>query len=243
MTAPSILTAAQWGRTLRPGTQLQPMPRPATYWIVHHTAGSTRRTLVDELRMVNADALDEGKTCIDYSFAVTLAGEIGEGRGWGIIGAHTGTDVKPGLPRAGESYNACGHAIVFVGDYHNPGGPTPTKAQLAAAAWLIAEGVRLGHVEPEFRTIGHRTAGHANGATACPGDRLFPLIPALEAQARALLNPEDDMPTADEIRQIVRDEIEAARKAERKELAKATQQNGWLEALIEIARRGAARAK
>lgn len=182
-----ILTAAEWGRNLLPGKHLEQMDRPATYWIIHHTAGSTRRSLADELRMVNADALDEGKTAIDYSFAVTQAGEIGEGRGWGIVGAHTGTSVKAGLPRAGESYNRAGHAIVFVGNYHDVPGDTPTRPQLDAAAWLIAEGVRLGHVDPAYIVIGHRTAGHANGATACPGDRLFALIPDLAAAANQLL--------------------------------------------------------
>jgi N-acetylmuramoyl-L-alanine amidase len=200
-----ILTAAQWGRTLFPGASLVPLEHPATYWVIHHTAGSTSRTLADELRMVNADALEERKTCIDYNFAVTRDGEIGEGRGWGVVGAHTGAEVATGLPREGESYNECAHAIVFIGNYDEI---DPTLVQLEAAAWLMAEGVRLGHVVPTFITKGHRDTK----PTACPGGRLYPHLDNLHRAALDNLTEENDMPLSkhdlDEIKRIVDELLE-----------------------------------
>ena len=212
-----ILTATEWGRRLN-GT-LQPMPRPATYWIIHHTAGPWDRPLADELRIVNEDSIREGKTAIDYSFAVTRDGELGEGRGWAVIGAHTGATIQAGLPRSGESYNVAGHALVFIGNYHPDFTPVPavqpTRAQLDAAAWILAEGVRLGHVTPDFQTIGHRQAK----PTACPGDLLYPKVPGLHTAAHALLEGDEiDMATIAELRDAIRDEIAAAGLVTRAEL-------------------------
>jgi len=202
-----ILTADDWGRTLYPGTRLNPMGERADYWVVHHTAGSTKRHLRDELLFINEDALGEGKTCIDYSFAINLEGEIGEGRGWGIVGAHTGAAVPQGKPRAGESYNKAAHAIVFIGNYEEI---QPTQVQLDAAARLMAEGVRLGHVKPSFELLGHRDTK----PTACPGGNLYAQLPALFRAYQALTTEEADMPLSqedlNEIKRIV-DEVVADR--------------------------------
>lgn len=199
----NILAATDWGRVLN-GT-LVPMTEPADYWIIHHSAGPADRPLDDELRIINADSISENKTAIDYSFLVNQAGEIGEGRGFGIRGAHTGSTVPAGQPRAGESYNAAGHAICFVGNYHPPFAPVPavhpTAVQLEAAAWLMREGVRLGHVKPTFITVGHRDVK----ATACPGDNLYPLLGELHRAATS--TPEDPHVLSDadlaQIRKVV----------------------------------------
>lgn len=164
-----ILRAGEWGRKLLAGKSLTPMTDPASYWVIHHTAGGTSRSLADELRLIDEDARGEGKTCIDYSFAVNLAGEIGEGRGWRIRGAHTKAPVPDGWAGHGGTFNEHAHALVFIGNYerHNV-----SVAQMKAAEWLIDEGVRLGHVRPDYRTIGHRDVW----PTLCPGEHLYALL-------------------------------------------------------------------
>lgn len=88
-----------------------------------------------------------------YSFAVDGAGRLYEGRGWGVVGAHT-----PG-------FNSTSHALyLLLGE-----GQEPSEAMLAASRDWIAEHNRrygAGYIRP------HRAAK----ATACPGDRVVALI-------------------------------------------------------------------
>lgn len=113
---------------------------------------------------------------IGYSFAVGGDGEIYEGRGWNVVGAHA-----PG-------YNSKSVGIVFIGDYRSMeasmahlvfysnkinaisfSADLPSFKMLKAAVDFIAAGVTTGLIAPDYKLIGHRQAK----ATECPGDRLF----------------------------------------------------------------------
>lgn len=87
---------------------------------------------------------------IAYSFAVDMAGEIWELRGWGVAGSHT------------KHFNSTAHGLLFaVGSAQEV-----TQAQVDSALWLIRAGTRLGH--NALPVLPHR----ATGNTECPGDWL-----------------------------------------------------------------------
>lgn len=92
-------------------------------------------------------------------------------------------------------------AIVVAGDFTSV---VPTKAQQQG----VAEGIRViyGALGRQVSIRPHRSWG----GTACPGDTWQQWVPGLTA-----LVEEDDMPTIDEVRTVVREEIRAERKHSR----------------------------
>lgn len=103
---------------------------------------------------------DNGWSGFGYSFVVFQSGRVYEGRGWGREGAHT----------VGMNDRSIGIAFAIDGDKH-----APTPEAWAAAKALIADGVALGHVSPEFEISGHRD--HAS--KSCPGRLIAPHIQSL----------------------------------------------------------------
>lgn len=97
-----------------------------------------------------------------YNFLITKDGSIFEGRGWGRSGAHT------------ETRNLTAAGICFTG--HGDLEPA-TGAQWAAARWLIAEGIRLGHLVPNPKISGHRN--YSTKGKTCPGTLVYPHIQQL----------------------------------------------------------------
>lgn len=91
---------------------------------------------------------------IGYSFVIAFDGSIFEGRGWRRWGGHT-------------LHHNDDLGICFMG--HGDLQPA-TEAQWAAAAWLIREGVRLGHVNPKYSLFGHRDTA----PKSCPGNLIYP---------------------------------------------------------------------
>lgn len=88
---------------------------------------------------------------IAYSFLVCKHGTVFEGRGWGIVGAHT------------LGYNLTHHAVCFLGD-DTKGRDDVTAAGRDALEWVIAEAMKRGGDE----VLPHS----ARVATECPGDQL-----------------------------------------------------------------------
>lgn len=94
---------------------------------------------------------------VGYNFLVGGDGRVYEGRGWNYIGAHT---IK---------YNSISIGIAFIGNFdHN----MPTAAQLRAGQLLMAEGVRLKKLSPNYEVYAHRQLI----STQSPGDNLFKII-------------------------------------------------------------------
>ncbi|XP_026849453.1 peptidoglycan-recognition protein LC isoform X3 [Drosophila persimilis] len=94
---------------------------------------------------------------VGYNFMIGGDGRVYEGRGWDIIGAHA------------LRHNMDSIGISFLGSFDKI---KPTKAQLRACQLLIAEGVRLKKLKPDYKLYGHRQLV----ATKSPGDELYKII-------------------------------------------------------------------
>jgi peptidoglycan recognition protein len=160
MTERRILDRETWGAKA-PRSKALRMSEPATRTYIHHTVGPAgdgrRSTEADIMRDIQRfHQQSRGWSDIAYSFVIFPSGRIYEGRGWGIVGAHT------------EGQNSTSHAICFAGNFETD---RPTLAALEAAAELYRIGVVLGHIRKGSKILGHRDAPGA--ATACPGTNLY----------------------------------------------------------------------
>lgn len=94
---------------------------------------------------------------IGYNFLVGGDGNVFEGCGWDIEGAHT------------YHFNKRSIAIAFIGNFENV---KPPDQQLAAAQYVIHEGIRLRKLDTNFKIFGQRDLQ----ATISPGDMLYNII-------------------------------------------------------------------
>jgi hypothetical protein len=176
----AIITRAAWGARAWATT---PYPVAATerrYFVVHYDGGApVARTGIAIPRAIDAEHRAKGWAGVGYNFVVSQAGEIYEGRGWDLVGAHCPSRNRDGI----------GVQVAIGGDQ------VPTAAALHAVDLLYAEGSRRAGL------LLARTWHGANFPTDCPGPRLIswvragmpdPIPPAPTPQ-------EDDVLTADEI--------------------------------------------
>lgn len=97
---------------------------------------------------------------IGYNFLVGEDGTVYEGRGWGVMGAHT----------KGNNHDSLG--IAFMGNFNND---VPSTEALTSVKHLLESGVSQGFLLPEFLLLGHRDLGN----TECPGAKLYAALPLL----------------------------------------------------------------
>jgi hypothetical protein len=145
-----IISRAEWGA--RPPKRRLAMTIPTPRLWLHHLAAEWHGAAgmrTAQLFHQNTRGWDD----FAYSFAVDDDGTIFEGRGAGVVGAHTIGD------------NSTSHAIVAMGDFSKR---PPSSQMLAAVADLVAHGNRQGWWDGI--TGGHRDA--PGNQTACPGDHL-----------------------------------------------------------------------
>lgn len=156
--------------------------RSATdYIIVHHTAGALSQTPADIWR----DHIKINDDGIGYHRVITPDGKTYQGR------------PDNAIPAAAWGLNVDSVDIVLVGYFHpdrvdsqgNPIPPDqPTDAQLAALKDNIND---LRAKYGDIPVIGHRQVAdiinNPEAATACPGDVLFDILPAIVAQAEGKL--------------------------------------------------------
>lgn len=152
-----VITRSEWGAK-PPKKPPVKMKLPAPEDFIHHSVTNlgTQSEIVHQ-RYLQAIAFARGFSDISYSFVFYPSGMVLEGRGWGIVGAHT------------EGHNSTAHGYAFVGNFQNE---QPTQAALDACRWLISEGVRFGKIKPGVHpTGGHKDTPESN--TACPGRNLY----------------------------------------------------------------------
>lgn len=94
---------------------------------------------------------------IGYNFLVGGDGNVYEGRGWDIMGAHT------------QGYNVKSICIAFIGTFNNIEAP---RRQLFAAKNIIRRGVTLGKLTPDYHLYGHRQLA----PFLSPGAALYSII-------------------------------------------------------------------
>ncbi|GLV39464.1 Peptidoglycan recognition protein SB1 [Carabus blaptoides fortunei] len=157
---PTIKGRTSWGA--RNAKKVTRMARAAQYVVIHHTAGNqcaNENACATRLKNIQSDHMSGNKNYDDigYNFLIDHNGNIYEGRGWGVSGAHA-----PG-------YNSKSVGISIIGNYQTS--QVSDKAAQAAKD-VIACGVSNGKIISNYKILGHRQTK----ATACPGDNLYQLI-------------------------------------------------------------------
>lgn len=157
-----IVTRTEWGA--RPARGRSTFSKAPNGVFLHYTAAEWDRTdspkdSYDRVRRIEAFHMgpSRGWNSIAYSFLYDRHGQIFEGRGWGVQGAHT------------VGFNSTAHAFCFLGT-DKEGRDDLTDDGRAAVSWLIREAFRR---YPE----GKRVRGHGDvNPTACPGAELRAFI-------------------------------------------------------------------
>ncbi len=197
--APDIITRAQWGadESLRnAGPTYEPKIKVA---FVHHTASSSSYTKSQAAAAVRAmyayDVNSLGWSDIAYNVLVDKFGQVFEGRygglqravrsgatggfngeSWAVsaIGNYVGTDVTTALQNSIEKVLAWKLGL----EHMDPRGTAKLTAQYGAGTTArYSDGTKV-----TFDVIsGHRDAG----STACPGTKLYALLPSIRAGVEA----------------------------------------------------------
>nr|AME17980.2 peptidoglycan recognition protein C [Antheraea pernyi] len=151
-----LCTRACWGA--KPPTDTRALNTSVPYVIIHHTAipaacHTTDQCILDMQSMQNVhNGLGWGD--IGYNFCVGSDGIAYEGRGWKIVGIHAG------------NANSQSVGICLIGDWRVD---LPPAKQLSTTKSLIAQGVQLGVISPDYKLMGHSQVM----ATECPGTALL----------------------------------------------------------------------
>ncbi|XP_013870469.1 peptidoglycan recognition protein 5 [Austrofundulus limnaeus] len=160
----NIVSREQWGAA--PPKQKETLRGPAQRVVIHHTAFQSCRGLAEckegVLHIQRFHMNDRDFDDIGYNFLVGGDGLVFEGRGWGVVGAHT------------KGHNRDTLGIAFMGNYTND---TPSKDALQSVKQLLISGVSLGFLQPQFVLFGHRDLGN----TICPGENLYAALPQLRS--------------------------------------------------------------
>ncbi|XP_061397907.1 peptidoglycan-recognition protein SC2-like [Musca vetustissima] len=156
ISAINIITKSQWGG--RAATSKSYLAKGLSYVVIHHSAGAycnTQATCSAQMRNMQSYHMDSlGWADIGYNYGIGADGNIYEGRGAGVMGAHA------------TNWNSKSYGIMFIGNYNNY---TPTAAQISKAKELIAWLVSQGYVSSNYTLYGHRQVG----STECPGNNLY----------------------------------------------------------------------
>ncbi|XP_045510317.1 peptidoglycan recognition protein-like isoform X1 [Colias croceus] len=138
---------------------------PLMLVVVQHTVSSPCTKFVicaAQLRNMQHYFIGTFNYDIPYNFLIGNDGRVYEGRGWNTEGAHT------------FGYNRCAVGIGFIGDYREdmPNHSRVTDAQLNRTRMILAEGVRLGYLRPDYLIVGAKDLRD----TASPGSILYEAI-------------------------------------------------------------------
>ncbi|KAM6932900.1 peptidoglycan recognition protein 5, partial [Xenentodon cancila] len=158
----NVISRLQWGAAFP--KQKEMVRGPARRVVIHHTALHSYKDLEERKdHLVTIQRLHMNQRHFDdigYNFLVSADGTVFEGRGWGVVGAHT------------KGHNSDSLGIAFMGNFNND---TPTKEAILSVKRLLQLGVSQGFLEAHFVLCGHRDLG----ATECPGENLYAALPQL----------------------------------------------------------------
>lgn len=128
-------------------------PHTRRYFVVHHSGGPVTQAVRDiQDWCMNKPPHGRGFSDIDYNHLVRgSTGEIYEGRGFDVVGAHT------------SGYNTTGVGVCIIGT------DQVSDAAKRSVRWLYQQySARAGH---ELHIRGHRDL--ATTGTECPGDHTY----------------------------------------------------------------------
>lgn len=152
-----IISRAKWGAKSWNGAPAAIALSRRTEFFVHYDGGTPiTRTGYAIMRAIEAEHMGQGWAGVGYNFVVDQAGNVYEGRGWSLQGAHC------------PNHNITGIGVqIAVG-----GNQEPSAKALAACRALYEEACKK-----TGRTLAKR--GHKDGfATACPGTKLYAWVKA-----------------------------------------------------------------
>jgi hypothetical protein len=167
-----IISRSEWGaRPPKHAPVTIALPTPELW--LHHAAGAVipGDDIVSPADLERVDGIQDyhmdtkGWNDIAYSYLLDPDGNIFEGRGFGVRGAHT------------ANHNRTGHGICVIGNYDLQAVDSDLVPKLAAF-------VKHGHEQgwwPAGFTGGHRDVGD----TSCPGRNLYPKLADINAAAQA----------------------------------------------------------
>jgi hypothetical protein len=163
-----ILARSSWNARAPKNTPVRVDPSRRVYYVVHHSGAPATQTV----RAIQDWCMDgRGFSDIDYNFLVrATTGEIYEGRGWDIVGAHT------------TNFNTNGAGVCVIGN------DEISDAAKRSVRWLYEQyNKRAGKI---LLVRGHRQL--ATTGTTCPGDTIYAWVTA-GMPAPGANRVEDDM--------------------------------------------------
>ncbi|XP_037953442.1 peptidoglycan-recognition protein SC2-like [Teleopsis dalmanni] len=152
----TIISKSEWGG--RNPTSKSTLASGLSYAVIHHTEGSscsTKAACIQQMKNIQSYHMDSlGWADIGYNFLIGGDGNIYEGRGWNVLGAHA------------SNWNSKSLGISLMGNFNNY---SPTAVQISAAKELLAYAVTKGQITSGYILYGHRQVG----STDCPGTYLY----------------------------------------------------------------------
>uniref|UniRef100_A0A3P9IF44 Peptidoglycan-recognition protein SC2-like n=1 Tax=Oryzias latipes TaxID=8090 RepID=A0A3P9IF44_ORYLA len=162
----NIVSRLQWGAAAP--KQKEALKGSAQRVVIHHTALQNCRGLADSKEhLVSIQSMhmnQRGFDDIGYNFLVGGDGTVFEGRGWGVMGAHT----------KGHNHDSLG--IAFMGNFNSD---KLSEEGLLSVKRLLLFGVSQSYIHPKFVLCGHRDLA----STQCPGDNLYAALTHLRSAA------------------------------------------------------------
>ncbi|XP_001603488.1 peptidoglycan-recognition protein SC2-like [Nasonia vitripennis] len=156
-----IISRSQWGAQPATDKPRHLKVQPAPLAIISHTGTQScynEAKCILSVRVIQTFHIEaKGWVDVGYNFLIGGDGNVYEGRGWDMAGAHT------------HNYNNRSIGIAFVGDFSYK---SPIKEQIATAVKLLELGVKNGKLAKDYKLIGQRQVAH----TQSPGDKLYNVI-------------------------------------------------------------------
>lgn len=152
-----IISRNEW--KARNPVSIEPITQEVGHVIIHHSFWpgfcKSKYGCKASMRQMQDLHMDtNGWDDIGYTFAIGGDGNIYEGRGYGIVGAHA------------PNYNNRSIGLLFIGDYSHT---LPTPNMLKLAKEFIDYSVLQKQLKSDYILYGHRQVRD----TECPGQALY----------------------------------------------------------------------
>lgn len=188
--APALVGRAAWGAAPFIGNPT-PLNRP-TYndLTLHHTAGFSATTLAEGLEQVRRiqDFHQNGRGWRDigYQFLMDQEGRLYQGRPFlnNAVAFEDGPPLAHGAHVGGRNTGNIG--VSLMGCYHPPEGSGCRDAMTAAATDSLL--VVFAYLSERYGVAPDAISGHRDfGATSCPGDNNYAMLPRIRTDTAELL--------------------------------------------------------
>ena len=177
-----FVRASDWGIVWKRPPVAERLADPETF--IHHGAGGRMGTDSRQAMRSLQSWYHNVKNYSTIAYDVMVHRSVGSER-IAVLGAREGA-----LSAATADRNDLGEAVCLWG-YFQPGhklSEQPTARELEGLAFAVAWSIAHGWSAADTRVLGHRDNPAHPGATSCPGDYLYPHVPAIGRRAIELLD-------------------------------------------------------